>query len=106
MGLFLAKLCSYNNVRLYQLFESFVSFYIRTMLHFGFSVLGNHVVMNFYVGLLLALVYLVFYACLDAKAGSLAAQLCVIRWAASCFTPVWKVISGVLSSVGGSFEGC
>lgn len=73
------------------------------MLHFGFSVLGNHVVMEFNVG---ALVYLVFYACLDVKAGSLAALLCVICRAASCFTPVWKVISGILSSVGGSFDGC
>lgn len=79
---------------------------------FRVSVFGNHVAMNFNTGLLLALMYSVFHAGLDAKAGSMAALLCVICWVASCllatrlgFSLSWEVTSGFLASVGGSFDG-
>lgn len=79
---------------------------LRKLLHFGFSVFGNHVAVNFNIGVLLALICSVFHAGLDAKAGSMAALLCVICWVAGCllatrlgFSLSWKVTSGFLASV-------
>lgn len=50
------------------------------------------------IGFLVALVYSVFYASLDLKAGSLAALLCAICWVGSSFVAyqlgwalAWKV---------------
>jgi hypothetical protein len=50
-----------------------------------FSLFGNNVIRFLNAGFLLALIYSVFYACLDVKAGSLVALLCAICWVASSF---------------------
>jgi uncharacterized membrane protein YGL010W len=66
--------------------------------HLVFSLFGNHFVLVLNFGFLLALIYSVFYVCLDVKAGSLAALLCAICWVASSFIAsrlgfslAWKV---------------
>lgn len=63
-----------------------------------FSLWGNHVVLVWNVGFLVALTYSVFYASLDLKAGSFAALLCVVCWVGSSFVArqlgfplAWKV---------------
>lgn len=63
-----------------------------------FSLFGNNVVLLLNFGFFLALIYSVFYVCLDVKAGSLAALLCAISWVASSyiasrlgFSLAWKV---------------
>uniref|UniRef100_A0A2N9J608 Uncharacterized protein n=1 Tax=Fagus sylvatica TaxID=28930 RepID=A0A2N9J608_FAGSY len=67
--------------------------------HLVFSLFGNHFVLVLNFGFLLALIYSVFYVCLDVKAGSLAALLCAICWVASSFIAsrlgfslAWKVV--------------
>ncbi|KAB1208110.1 putative endoplasmic reticulum membrane protein C16E8.02 [Morella rubra] len=64
-----------------------------------FSLFGNNVVLLLNFGFFLALIYSVFYVCLDVKAGSLAALLCAISWVASSyiasrlgFSLAWKVV--------------
>ncbi|GMY25957.1 uncharacterized endoplasmic reticulum membrane protein YGL010W-like [Fagus crenata] len=67
--------------------------------HLVFSLFGNNFVLVLNFGFLLALIYSVFYVCLDVKAGSLAALLCAICWVASSFIAsrlgfslAWKVV--------------
>ncbi|XP_059445530.1 2-hydroxy-palmitic acid dioxygenase mpo1-like [Corylus avellana] len=67
--------------------------------HIEFSLFGNDVILVLNVGFLFAMIYSVFYVCLDVKAGSLAALLCVICWVASSFIAsqlgfslAWKVV--------------
>ncbi|KAG2707133.1 hypothetical protein I3843_05G121800 [Carya illinoinensis] len=67
--------------------------------HIEFSLLGIHIILLLNIGFLLALIYSVFYVCLDVKAGSLAALLCVISWVTSSFIAsrlgfslAWKVV--------------
>ncbi|CAJ2648017.1 2-hydroxy-palmitic acid dioxygenase mpo1-like [Trifolium pratense] len=67
--------------------------------NFEFLLFGNYFVLVWNFGFLITLVYSVFYACLDLKAGSLAAFLCVFCWVASSFVAVqlgwslaWKVV--------------
>ncbi|KAE8023233.1 hypothetical protein FH972_008956 [Carpinus fangiana] len=67
--------------------------------HIEFSLFGNDVILVLNVGFLFALIYSVFYVCLDVKAGSLAALLCAICWVASSFIAsrlgfslAWKVV--------------
>ena len=68
------------------LFTSLLILYFTpSLLSFAVSVFGNDVVIPFNIGLLLTIIYSVFYICLDAKAGSLGALLCVICWVGSCF---------------------
>ncbi|KAI4328471.1 hypothetical protein L6164_020823 [Bauhinia variegata] len=64
-----------------------------------FSLFGNDVTLVWNVGFLGALIYAVFYACLDLKAGTLAAFLCMICWIGSSFVAArlgfslaWKVV--------------
>lgn len=67
--------------------------------NFDFFLFGNlHFVLVWNFGFLVTLVYSVFYASLDLKAGSLAALLCVFCWVLSSFlarqlgwTLAWKV---------------
>ena len=66
--------------------------------HLEFFLFGTHFVLVLNFGFLLALIYSVFYICLDVKAGSLAALLCAICWVASSFIAsrlgfslAWKV---------------
>lgn len=67
--------------------------------NFEFPLCGNnHVVLVWNVGFLVALMYSVFYASLDLKAGSLAALLCAVCWVGSSFVAyqlgwplAWKV---------------
>ncbi|GLT54651.1 hypothetical protein SLA2020_278330 [Shorea laevis] len=67
--------------------------------HIEISLFGNDVTLVLNVGFLFALIYFVFYVCLDVKAGSLAALLCAICWVASSFIAsrlgfslAWKVV--------------
>jgi uncharacterized membrane protein YGL010W len=53
--------------------------------NFEFLLFGNYFVLVWNFGFLVTLVYSVFYASLDLKAGSLAALLCVVCWVASSF---------------------
>nr|AFK35600.1 unknown [Lotus japonicus] len=64
-----------------------------------FFLWGNHVILVWNVGFLVALIYAVFYAALDLKAGSLAALLCAACWVGSSFVAsqlglplAWKVV--------------
>ncbi|CAL5396294.1 unnamed protein product [Camellia sinensis] len=64
-----------------------------------FSLFGINFILILNIGFLLALIYAVFYICLDAKAGSLAAFLCFICWVFSSFfasqlglSLAWKVV--------------
>ncbi|KAK2429174.1 2-hydroxy-palmitic acid dioxygenase mpo1 [Trifolium repens] len=67
--------------------------------NFEFLLFGNYFVLVWNFGFLVTLVYSVFYASLDLKAGSLAALLCVVCWVASSFVAdqlgwslSWKVV--------------
>ncbi|CAK8536688.1 unnamed protein product [Lathyrus sativus] len=67
--------------------------------NFEFLLFGNNFVLVWNLGFLFTLVYSVFYASLDLKAGSLAALLCVVCWVGSCFVAnqlgwhlAWKVV--------------
>ncbi|XP_030956401.1 uncharacterized endoplasmic reticulum membrane protein C16E8.02-like [Quercus lobata] len=67
--------------------------------HLEFFLFGTHFVLVLNFGFLLALIYAMFYVCLDVKAGSLAALLCAICWVASSFIAsrlgfslAWKVV--------------
>ncbi|KAK7824027.1 putative endoplasmic reticulum membrane protein c16e8.02 [Quercus suber] len=67
--------------------------------HLEVFLFGTHFVLVLNFGFLLALIYSVFYFCLDVKAGSLAALLCAICWVASSFIAsrlgfslAWKVV--------------
>ncbi|CAK7326112.1 unnamed protein product [Dovyalis caffra] len=53
------------------------------------SLFGNDVVLFFNIGLVLVLIYALFYICLDPKAGSLAALLCTFCWVTSGFVATW-----------------
>ncbi|XP_054825272.1 2-hydroxy-palmitic acid dioxygenase mpo1-like [Prosopis cineraria] len=64
-----------------------------------FSLFGYDVALVWNLGFVVALVYSVFYASLDLKAGSLAAVLCVHCWVASSFLAcrlgfslAWKLV--------------
>lgn len=64
-----------------------------------FSLFGINFILILNIGFLLALIYAVFYICLDAKAGSLAAFLCFICWVFSSYfasqlglSLAWKVV--------------
>ncbi|KAL4347193.1 hypothetical protein GQ457_17G015840 [Hibiscus cannabinus] len=70
--------------------------------HINFPLFGIHVSLIFNFGFLLALIYAVFYVCLDYKAGTLAALLCGICWIVSSFLATllgfslaWKVVLAV-----------
>ncbi|KAM0961646.1 hypothetical protein FF1_021018 [Malus domestica] len=76
-----------------------ILYFTPSLLSFGVSVFGNDVALPFNVGLLLTIIYSAFYICLDAKAGSLGALLCVLCWVGSCFLGTllgfsisWKVV--------------
>jgi uncharacterized membrane protein YGL010W len=66
--------------------------------NFEFLLFGCNFVLVWNFGFLVTLVYSVFYASLDLKAGSLAALCCVVCWVGSCFVAhqlgwslAWKV---------------
>ncbi|GMJ05660.1 hypothetical protein like AT1G18720 [Hibiscus trionum] len=70
--------------------------------HITLSLFGIHVLLIFNFGFLLALIYAVFYVCLDFKAGTLAALLCGVCWIVSSFLATrlgfslaWKVVLAV-----------
>lgn len=67
--------------------------------NFEFLLFGCNFVLVWNLGFLVTLVYSVFYASLDLKAGSLAAFCCVVCWAGSCFVAhqlgwslSWKIV--------------
>ncbi|EOY01872.1 hypothetical protein QUC31_013553 [Theobroma cacao] len=67
--------------------------------HIDFSLFGSHVALVLNFGFLFALIYAVFYVCLDIKAGTLAALLCGVCWIGSSFLAArlgfslaWKVV--------------
>lgn len=71
--------------------------------NFEFLLFGCNFVLVWNIGFLVTLVYSVFYASLDLKAGSLAAFCCVVCWVGSCFVAhqlgwslAWKVNNLVL----------
>ncbi|XP_057514889.1 2-hydroxy-palmitic acid dioxygenase MPO1-like [Actinidia eriantha] len=98
--------CAYHsnpvNILIHMLFVWPIFFTSLVLLHFTpplfdspFDHLG--LVPNF--GLLLALTYALFYVCLDKKAGSLAAILCLVCWVSSRllakhlgFSMAWKIV--------------
>ncbi|KAJ8760966.1 hypothetical protein K2173_022004 [Erythroxylum novogranatense] len=53
------------------------------------SLLGYHLNLFLNFGFLFALIYALFYICLDAKAGILAAMLCGLCWVASSYVASW-----------------
>ena len=66
--------------------------------NFEFSLWGNHVVLIWNVGFLVALIYSAYYVILDPKAGSLGALICAMCWVGSSFVArqlglslAWKV---------------
>lgn len=66
--------------------------------NFEFLLFGNRFVLVWNLGFLFTLVYSVFYATLDLKAGSLASFLCVVCWVGGSYvgyqlgwTLAWKV---------------
>lgn len=80
-----------------------ILYFTPSIFNLEFSLFGSHVFLAFNIGFLLTLIYSVFYYFLDAKAGTLAALLCVICWVTSSFLASrlgfslsWKVISGVV----------
>lgn len=67
--------------------------------NFEFLLFGCNFVLVWNIGFLVTLVYSVFYASLDLKAGSLAAFCCVVCWVGSCFVAhqlgwplAWKIV--------------
>lgn len=67
--------------------------------NFEFLLFGCNFVLVWNLGFLVTLVYSVFYASLDLKAGSLAAFCCVVCWVGSCFVAhqlgwslAWKIV--------------
>ncbi|XP_058777344.1 2-hydroxy-palmitic acid dioxygenase mpo1-like isoform X1 [Vicia villosa] len=67
--------------------------------NFEFLLFGNRFVLVWNLGFLFTLVYSVFYASLDLKAGSLAALLCVVCWVGGSYVGyqlgwslAWKVV--------------
>ncbi|KAM1984992.1 hypothetical protein ACFX16_013199 [Malus domestica] len=62
-----------------------ILYFTPSLLSFGVSVFGNDVVLPFNIGLLLTIIYSVFYICLDSKVGFLGALICVICWVGNCF---------------------
>lgn len=67
--------------------------------NFEFLLFGCNFVLVWNLGFLVTLVYSVFYASLDLKAGSLAALCCVVCWVGSCFVAhqlgwslAWKIV--------------
>lgn len=80
-----------------------ILYFTPSIFNLEFSLFGSHVFLAFNIGFLLTLIYSVFYYFLDAKAGTLAALLCVICWVTSSFLASrlgfslsWKVISGLV----------
>lgn len=67
--------------------------------HIELLLFGHRFALGFNLSFLFALIYSVFYICLDVKAGSLAALLCLFSWVTSSFLAsllgfslAWKVI--------------
>ncbi|KAK9935123.1 hypothetical protein M0R45_022237 [Rubus argutus] len=76
-----------------------ILYFTPSIFNLEFSLFGSHVFLAFNIGFLLTLIYSVFYYFLDAKAGTLAALLCVICWVTSSFLASrlgfslsWKVV--------------
>ncbi|OIW04871.1 hypothetical protein TanjilG_13711 [Lupinus angustifolius] len=79
------------------LFTSLVLFYFTPPLFSGFSFSHPVLVLNF--GFLFAVVYALFYAAMDIKAGSFAAFLTLLAWVGASFVAntlgyslAWKVV--------------
>ena len=67
--------------------------------HIEISIFGSHFFLIINFGFLIAIIYSLFYICLDPKAGSLAALLCMLCWVFSSFLAqslgfslAWKVL--------------
>ncbi|KAM1301877.1 hypothetical protein ACFX2H_012857 [Malus domestica] len=75
------------NIAIHMLFVWPILFTALLILYFMPSLLsfGNDVVLPFNIGLLLTIIYLVFYICLDSKDGFLGALICVICWVGNYF---------------------
>ncbi|GMN41888.1 hypothetical protein TIFTF001_011094 [Ficus carica] len=76
-----------------------ILYFTPSVFNFSFSIFGSHFSLALNFGFFLAVVYSVFYVCLDPKAGSLAAFLCMLCWVASSFLAgflgfslAWKVV--------------
>lgn len=88
-----------------------ILYFTPSVFNFSFSIFGSHFSLALNFGFFLAVVYSVFYVCLDPKAGSLAAFLCMLCWVASSFLAgflgfslAWKVPFWIVSSF--SFRFC
>ncbi|KAJ9187461.1 hypothetical protein P3X46_002916 [Hevea brasiliensis] len=66
-----------------------ILYFTPSLFNLKFSLFGNDVFLLFNFGFLFTLIYALFYICLDAKAGSLAALLCAFCWVASSFVASW-----------------
>lgn len=64
-------------------------YFTPSLFNLNFSLFGYDAFLLFNFGFLFAFIYAVFYICLDAKAGSLAALLCAFCWVASSFLARW-----------------
>ncbi|OAY50055.1 2-hydroxy-palmitic acid dioxygenase mpo1 [Manihot esculenta] len=64
-------------------------YFTPSLFNLKFSLFGYDAFLLFNFGFLFAFIYAVFYICLDAKAGSLAALLCAFCWVASSFLARW-----------------
>ncbi|XP_020533650.1 2-hydroxy-palmitic acid dioxygenase mpo1 isoform X2 [Jatropha curcas] len=66
-----------------------ILYFTPSLINLDFSLFGNEFILLFNFGFLFALIYALFYICLDAKAGSLAALLCCLCWVTSSFLAAW-----------------
>lgn len=80
------------------LFTALLILYFTPSL-FEISLFGSNLILLLNFGFLFTIIYSAFYVCLDVKAGSLAAILCIICWVASSFLAsrlgfsiAWKVV--------------
>ncbi|KAJ9174260.1 hypothetical protein P3X46_017304 [Hevea brasiliensis] len=69
-----------------------ILYFTPSLLNLRFSLFGNDVDLLLNFGSLSALIYTLFYICLDAKAGSFAALHCSFCWVSSWleFSLAWK----------------
>lgn len=88
-------------------FTALIIFYFTpSLFNLRLSLFENNLILLLNFGFFFPLIYSLFYVCLDAKSGCLAALLCFICWVSSSFLAnklgfslAWKVISVSLQFV-------
>lgn len=75
-----------------------ILYFTPSLFNLQVSILGRHFSLALNFGFLLVVLYAAFYVCLEPKAGSFAALLCVVCWVLSSFLAsvlgfsiAWKV---------------